>query len=148
MGRRLALPYPYPDKVNEVASVYQVEGLRMRLKTLFAAGGVAVLMGLATSAPAEAGGWCRGAPPGWCGSQPVSHFIYYPRYSNVYYWATLAPYPGAYRYMPAGYDARYNRPYGQYARRYWAPRRVYAPAVVAYPVAAPAPGCCGGSYLK
>ena len=120
----------------------------MRLKTLFAAGGVAVLIGLATSAPAEAGSWCRGAPPGWCGSQPVSHFIYYPRYSNVYYWATLAPYPGAYRYMPAGYDARYNRPYGQYARRYWAPRRVYAPAVVAYPVAAPAPGCCGGSYLK
>jgi hypothetical protein len=50
--------------------------------------------------------------------------------------------------MPDGYDARYNRPYGQYARRYWAPRRVYAPAVVAYTVAAPAPGCCGGSYLK
>jgi hypothetical protein len=120
----------------------------MRLKTLFAVG-VALLMAFAVCAPAQARGWCRGAPAGWCGPQPVSHFIYYPRYSNVYQYATLVPYPGAYRYMPYGYDQRYYRPYGQYARRFWRPRRAYAAApVVAYPVAAPAPGCCAGGYLK
>ena len=121
----------------------------MRLKTSFAAIGLALLLGVVVSAPAEARGWCRGAPAGWCGPQPVSHFIYYPRYSNVSQYATLVPYPGAYRYMPAGYDDRFYRPYGQYARRFWWPRRpAYGPAVVAYPVAAPAPGCCGGTYLK
>ncbi|MDP1906778.1 MAG: hypothetical protein Q8K85_00660 [Hyphomicrobium sp.] len=121
----------------------------MRTKALLAAVSVAALAGLAASAPAEANGWCRAPRGGFCGPQPVSHFIYYPRYSNVYYWATMVPYPGAYPYMPDGYYRRYNRPYGQYARRFWAPRRAYAPAyVAAYPVAAPAPGCCGGGYLK
>jgi hypothetical protein len=119
----------------------------MRLKSLLSVISLAVTFGLAASVPAEANGWCR-APRGFCGPQPVSHFIYYPRYTNVYYWATLAPYPGAYAYMPRGYVDRYERPYGQYARRYWRPRRAYAPVVAAYPVAAPAPGCCGGAYLK
>jgi hypothetical protein len=120
----------------------------MCTKAFFAAVSVAALAGLAASAPAEANGWCRAPRGGFCGPQPVSHFIYYPRYSNVYYWATMVPYPGAYPYMPDGYYRRYNRPYGQYARRFWAPRRAYGPAVAAYPVAAPAPGCCAGGYLK
>jgi hypothetical protein len=119
----------------------------MRWKTLFAAVSVAVMLGFAAPTPAAAGGWCRGAPRGWCGPQPVSHFIYYPRYTNSYYWATLVPYPGAYAYMPRGYYAQYDRPYGRYARRYWAPRRVYGPAYAAAPVVA-APGCCAGGYLK
>ncbi len=118
----------------------------MRLNTLLAAVAVAVTLGL-TAAPAEAE-WCRAPRGGFCGPQPVSHFIYYPRYSNVYYWATLVPYPGAYAYMPRGYYDRYYRPYGQYARRFWAPRRAYAPVAVAYPVAGAAPGCCAGGPIK
>jgi hypothetical protein len=73
------------------------------------------------------------------------------QYTNVYYWATFAPYPGAYAYMPRGYYAYYDRPYGRYARRYWAPRRAYAyaPAYVpTYPVPVAAPGCCAGGPLK
>ena len=97
----------------------------MRLKTLFAAVGVAVLWASLSRPPPKPGAGAGALPAGWCGPQPVSHFIYYPRYSNVYHWATLVPYPGAYRYMPDGYDRRYNRPYGQYARRFWAPRRAY-----------------------
>jgi hypothetical protein len=50
--------------------------------------------------------------------------------------------------MERGYYDRYYRPYGQYARRFWAPRRRYAPVVAAYPVANPAPACCEGEYLK
>ena len=117
----------------------------MRFKSLSLIG-AAVTLGFA-AAPAEAHGWCR-APGGFCGPQPVSHFVYYPRYSNVYYWATLAPYPGAYAYMPRGYVDRYHRPYRQYARRFWQPRRAYAPAYVAYPAPAPNAGCCEGRYLK
>ena len=116
----------------------------MRLKRLLAVISVAATLGLATQAPAEAGGWCRGAPAGWCGPQPVSHFIYYPQYTNVYYWATIAPDPGAYAYMPRGYYARYDRPYARYARRFWAPRRDYVP-VYPVPVAA---ACCAGGPLK
>ncbi|MBI1650900.1 hypothetical protein [Hyphomicrobium sulfonivorans] len=119
----------------------------MRFTHLLAAVSVATTFGIAAAVPAEAHGRCR-APGGFCGPQPVSHFIYYPRYSNVYQWATLAPYPGAYAYMPRGYYSRYYRPYGQYARRYWAPRRARAPVYVAAPVAAPAADCCDGGYLK
>ena len=123
----------------------------MRLTSLLSTISVAIAFGVAASAPAEAQ-WCRAPRGAFCGPAPVSHFIYYPRYSNVYYWATLAPYPGAYPYMARGYYDRYYRPYGQYARRYWAPRRpAYAPVVAAYPVAnpVPPPGCCGGGgYLK
>jgi hypothetical protein len=120
----------------------------MRLTSFFAVIGVAVLIGVAAPAPAEAE-WCRAPRGSFCGPAPVSHFIYYPRYSNVYQWATLVPYPGAYAYMPRGYYDRYYRPYGQYARRWWAPRRryAYAPVVVA-PVVAPAPGCCEGGPIK
>ena len=122
----------------------------MRLKSLLSVISVAVAIGFAASTPAEAQ-WCRAPRGAFCGPAPVSHFIYYPRYSNVYYWATLAPYPGAYPYMERGYYDRYYRPYGQYARRMWAPRRrAYAPVVAAYPVAnpMPPPGCCNGTYIK
>lgn len=122
----------------------------MRLKSLLSVISVAVAIGFAASTPAEAQ-WCRAPRGAFCGPAPVSHFVYYPRYSNVYYWATLAPYPGAYPYMARGYYDRYYRPYGQYARRMWAPRRrAYAPVVAAYPVAnpMPPPGCCGGTYIK
>jgi hypothetical protein len=118
----------------------------MRSSISLAAASIAAAAGLTLAAPAQAE-WCR-APRGFCGPAPVSHFIYYPRYSNVYYWATLAPYPGAYPYMDRGYYQKYYRPYGQYARRFWAPRRVYAaPVAAAYPVA-PAPGCCNGAVIK
>jgi hypothetical protein len=117
----------------------------MSFKRFGAVISVAASLGVAGFSAAEARDWCRRAPAGWCGPQPVSHFIYYPRYSNVYYWATLAPYPGAYAYMPRGYVARYERPYRRYARRFWQPRRAYAPAVVAYPVANPPPA---DVYLK
>jgi hypothetical protein len=52
--------------------------------------------------------------------------------------------------MARGYYARYYRPYGQYARRFWRPRREVAPVVAAYPAAnpMPPPGCCGGNYIK
>ncbi|CAN1721204.1 PXPV repeat-containing protein [Hyphomicrobium sp. 1Nfss2.1] len=120
----------------------------MRFGSLLAVIGIAGTIGLAGAAPAEAQ-WCR-APRGVaCGPAPVSHFIYYPRYSNVYYWATLVPYPGAYPYMARGYYDRYYRPYGQYARRFWQPRRArVAPVAVAYPVAAPPPGCCAEGPIK
>lgn len=120
----------------------------MRFVSLFAVAGVTAAMGFAASAPAQAE-WCRAPRGSFCGPAPVSHFIYYPRYSNVYYWATLVPYPGAYPYMARGYYDRYYRPYGQYARRFWAPRRA-RPVAVAYPVveAAPAPGCCEGGPIK
>ncbi|MFA5899316.1 MAG: hypothetical protein WC829_09410 [Hyphomicrobium sp.] len=122
----------------------------MRFQSLFAAISVAVVaIGFAGAAPAQAE-WCRAPRGSYCGPAPVSHFIYYPRYSNVYQWATLVPYPGAYAYMPRGYYDRYYRPYGQYARRFWQPRRAraYAPAYVAYPVVAPGPGCCEGGPIK
>ena len=124
----------------------------MRFRSLFAVISVAVVIGCVAPASAQAE-WCRAPRGGMCGPAPVSHFIYYPRYSNVYYWATLVPYPGAYPYMPRGYYDHYYRPYGQYARRQWQPRRARAVAV-AYPVAAvpaPAPvpvGCCEGGPVK
>lgn len=121
----------------------------MRLQSFLAVAGIAVAIGASASSPAGAE-WCRVPRGSFCGPAPVSHFIYYPNYSNVYYWATLVPYPGAYPYMPRGYYDRYYRPYGQYARRWWAPRRAYAyaPAVAAYPVAAPPPACCAGGPIK
>jgi hypothetical protein len=121
----------------------------MRFTSLLAVVSVAAVIGFAASVPAKAE-WCRAPRGSFCGPAPVSHFIYYPRYSNVYHWATLVPYPGAYPYMERGYYDRYYRPYGQYARRFWAPRRArVAPvAVAAYPVAAPAPGCCAGGPIK
>ena len=123
----------------------------MRLKTLLVVISVAAAIGFAASAPAKAE-WCRAPRGSFCGPAPVSHFIYYPRYSNVYYWATLVPYPGAYPYMPRGYYDRYYRPYGQYARRWWAPRRrayaVLPEPVYAAPLVAPAPGCCAGGPIK
>jgi len=120
----------------------------MRLKDFAVISAAAI--GYAVSAPAAHAEWCRAPRGSFCGPAPVSHFIYYPRYSNVYYWATLVPYPGAYPYMPRGYYGRYHRPYRQYARRFWAPRRAYAaaPPVVAYPVAAPAAGCCAEGAIK
>ena len=51
----------------------------MRLKSTLAVISVisvAVALGLASQSPAEAG-WCR-APRGFCGPQPVRHYIYYP----------------------------------------------------------------------
>jgi len=118
----------------------------MRFKSSLVAISLAVI-GLAAAAPAHAQ-WCRAPRGAFCGPAPVSHFVYYPRYSNTYYWATLVPYPGAYPYMARGYYDRYYRPYGQYARRFWQPRRAYAPAYAAYPVAAAAPGCCAGGPIK
>jgi hypothetical protein len=122
----------------------------MRLKSLLSLISVVATVGFAAVTPAKAQS-CRGPRANCYGPAPVSHFVYYPRYSNVYYWATLAPYPGAYPYMARGYYDRYYRPYGQYARRMWAPRRrAYAPVVAAYPVAnpMPPPGCCNGTYIK
>jgi hypothetical protein len=121
----------------------------MRFRSLFAVISVAIVIGCVAPASAQAE-WCRAPRGGMCGPAPVSHFIYYPRYSNVYYWATLVPYPGAYPYMPRGYYDRYYRPYGQYARRYWQPRRArVAPVAVAVPAPAPVPvGCCEGGPIK
>jgi len=109
----------------------------MRLKSALAAISIAVALGLASQGSAEAG-WCRGAPRGWCGPQPVRHFLYFPNYYNVYYMATFAPDPYPYAYMPYGYWPRYQRPYSRYARRYWSrPCRggcgqAYAPAYGGY----------------
>ena len=40
--------------------------------------------GLPGTPSAEAGWGCRG-PAGWCGPQPVRHFLYFPNYYNTYY---------------------------------------------------------------
>ncbi len=122
----------------------------MRFSSSLVVISVAAVIGFSVSAPAEAE-WCRAPRGSFCGPAPVSHFIYYPRYSNVYYWATLVPYPGAYAYMSRGYYDRYYRPYGQYARRWWAPRRArVAPVAVAVPAPAPVPveACCEGGPIK
>jgi hypothetical protein len=124
----------------------------MRLKSTLAALGLAVAFGLAMSSTAEA--CCRrGPPPGWWGPQPVSHFVYYPRYYNAYYLATFPPSPTPYVYMPLGYWPRYERPYWRYHRRYWArrPRGCCAAPVYAVPQPVPVPvvtgGCCN-TFLK
>jgi hypothetical protein len=122
---------------------------------------LAVALGMASQTSAEAG-WCRGAPRGWCGPQPVRHWVYYPNYYNVYYMATFAPDPYPYVYVPRGYWPRYERPYARYGRRYWYGRRTWgccggaaAYYVVPQPVPVPVGGCyrgCGrayyGGYLK
>jgi len=112
----------------------------MQSKTALAVISLALALGLASKSPAEAG-WCRGAPPGYCGGPfvgvpAVTHFVYYPQYYDIYYSATLLPDPYPAMYMPRGYWPRYERPYAAYGRRYWAPRRMCCGAPV---VAVPAP---------
>lgn len=120
----------------------------MRLKSTLAALGLAVVFGLASQTTAEA--CCRRAPPpaGWWGPPAVSHFVYYPRYYNVYNLATFPPNPEPYAYMPYGYWPRYERPYRRYARRYWRRRAGCCAARAYYPVPAPMPVPVGGRYLK
>lgn len=92
----------------------------MRVKSALAVMGVAVAFGLASHAPAEAGGWCWGPSPGPCDRAAVRDYIYpQPQYRNMYYMATFAPDPYPYVYIPRGYWPRYRRPYGRYGRRYW-----------------------------
>jgi hypothetical protein len=116
----------------------------MRVKSALALISVAVAFGLAGQSSAEAG-WCRrGAPPGWCGPEPVSHYVYYPYYRNSYYYmTTFAPYdPYPSVYVPRGYWPRYDRPFWRFGRRFWWPRRARYYAV---PAPMPVPvGCCAG----
>ena len=116
----------------------------MSFKSAVAAAGIAVAVSMTPGLPgtpsAEAGWGCRG-PAGWCGPQPVRHFLYFPNYYNTYYMATFAPDPYPYVYMPRGYWPRYERPYSRYQRRYWTPRRAYARGC--YGGCVPAPG-----YIK
>ena len=124
----------------------------MRLKSTLAVISVisvAVALGLASQSPAEAG-WCR-APRGFCGPQPVRHYIYYPQYQNIYYMAQFptAPYPNV--YIPRGYWPYYQRPYAWYGRGYWAPRWNRAAYAVPAPIPVPVEGRCDGcgeDYLK
>lgn len=114
----------------------------MRFKSALAGIAIAATLGLAGPAPAEAG-WYRGGPPaGWGVVQPVQHWVYYPQYQNVYYMATIAPYPYPLVYLPRGY---WERPY------------YYAPAAYYPGWGYPAGGCyraCGrrhyhrGGYIK
>ena len=123
----------------------------MRLKSAFAVISVAMItvamaLGLASQAPAEAGCYRAIAVPLGCGGPPgpqvITHFVYYPQYYDAYYTATLLPDPYPAIYMPRGYWPRYQRPYAAYGRRYWAPRR-WAGPVVAVPAPTPVPvGCC------
>jgi len=120
----------------------------MQVRSLLAVTGLALVLGLASQKPAEAGG-CRGYGP--CGPPVVNHYVYYPWYqNNVYYMATFGGDPYPYVYVPRGYWPRYSRPYGRYARRYWARRRWGGCCAGAayYPVPAPMPVPVEGRYLK
>ena len=125
----------------------------MRVKSALAVISLAAAIGLTSIGPAEAR-WCRrGAPAGWCGPQPVRHFVYYPQYRNTYSVATFGPDPYPYVYMPRGSWPHYQRPYWRYWRRAWTPRRdsyYYVPAAAPVPAPMPVPvgSCCGGRYLK
>jgi len=117
----------------------------MRVKSALGLVSVVAAFGLVTPSAAEAG-WCRRA--GFCGPQPVRHYIYYPQYRNTYYMANFAPQPYPSVYIPRGYWPRYERPYYVYGRRAWTPRRE-SYYVVPEPMPVPVErGCCRGRYLK
>jgi hypothetical protein len=121
----------------------------MQVKSALVAIGIAAVSSLVWQTAAEAGR-CRGALRGWCGPQPVRHYVYYPNQYNVYYMATFAPNPYPQVYVPRGYWPRYRRPYARYGRPYWAPRRWMncCNPVAYYPVPAPQPVPVEGGYLK
>ena len=79
----------------------------MRLKSLLAAAFALVGLAIATPQPASADGE-RGKPHGWGHTRPITHHVYYPRYTHHY---KVDPY--AWRYSPRGY-------YPFYGSGYWA----------------------------
>lgn len=83
----------------------------MRLKKLAAAVFGLMSMAAASSTPASAFFWDRpDQPAGWSHTRTVRHWVYYPRYNNVYLRnAETDRY--AYRYVPRGYYPYYNSDY-------------------------------------
>jgi hypothetical protein len=128
----------------------------MRVNNALVVISVVIAFGLTTLTSAEARRCRRGAPPQWCGPQAVYHYMYYPRFRNVYYMAQFGPDPYPYPYVPRGYWPRYENPFWSYPGAYWYPNwapnrpRYYA---VPEPMPVPVEGCGYGcrrpyGYLK
>ncbi|MGD9784036.1 MAG: hypothetical protein AB7E80_12790 [Hyphomicrobiaceae bacterium] len=91
----------------------------MRLKSILAALMALVALAVAVPQTADAGGFHRHrAPEGWGRERVVRHWVFYPRYTHVYYRHSVTD-PYAYRYVQPRYYPYYNS-------RYWVPARCYS----------------------
>jgi hypothetical protein len=86
----------------------------MRLNSLLALAVAFISLGIvATPRSAAAFDWDRpDQPAGWGRERTVRHWVYYPRYREVY----VSEDPYAYRYIPRGYYPYYNSNYWRKAR--------------------------------
>lgn len=88
----------------------------MRSKSVLALIVSVLSLGVVAPVDAQAFGWHRDRPPaGWGRVQRVRHWVYYPRYQNVYRTHRVTD-PYAYRYKRPRYYPYYNSGYWKSAR--------------------------------